>query len=323
MSATIFRSLAEARGRLGPCAVAIGNFDGVHVGHQQLIAATVRAARQKGISPAVITFDPHPTAVVAPNRVPLLICPLEERLRLIEAAGAERIFVLPFTRDIAQLSAEEFVVQILVEALAVKAVLVGRNFHFGRHKSGTPAVLEALGKRYHFETRFLDPVMVRGQVVSSTAVRTDLQAGRVLRAGRLLGRCFTVRGRVVSGRGIGSRETVPTLNLKPAPDLIAVHGIYVTETLERATGSRWPSVTSCGYNPTFGATDLTVETYVLVNLGGASPAEIEVSFRHFLRSEQTFPNAPALKAQILRDVARAEAYWRHVKNLGKTAPSLY
>lgn len=329
MSAAIFRSLEDARGRFGPCALAIGNFDGVHIGHQALIGEAALCAERLGVTPAVLTFDPHPTAVVAPDRIPALICPLQERLRLIAAAGAKHIFVLQFTPEVASLSAEEFVSQFLVEALETKALFVGENFRFGYRQGGTPELLKMLGQESGFETHALKPVSFRGEVVSSTAVRTELASGKIVRAAHLLGRCYALRGRVVSGRGIGSKKTVPTLNLRPDPELIVPRGIYVTETveltetLEQATGRTWPSVTSCGYNPTFGATELTVETYLLGGFSDASPSSISVQFRHFLRDEKTYPNAEMLKAQIFKDVARAEAYWKHLDHLRKPVPSIY
>jgi riboflavin kinase / FMN adenylyltransferase len=323
MSAEIYRTVNEARGRFGPCALAIGNFDGVHIGHQTLILEAVRCGQKNGFIPAVLTFDPHPTAVVAPDRVPRLLCTLEERFQLLGSAGAQRIFVLNFTTEIARLSPEEFVSQILVNCLDMKAVFVGDNFRFGFRQTGTPEVFAALGQAYGFSTCFLKPVTFRGCVVSSTGVRTALAQGDVVQAARLLGRCYSVTGPVVSGRGLGSKKTVPTLNLKPARELEIPHGIFVTETVEAATGRRWPSVTSCGYNPTFGATDLTVETYLLEPLNGASPESIQVQFRHFLRQEETYPDAESLKAQIMKDVARSRAYWRHVDNLGKATPSIY
>ncbi len=323
MSVEIFRTFDEARGNFGPCALAIGNFDGVHIGHQALIGEAIRLAQDQGLVPAVLTFDPHPTAVVAPDRVPPLICTMGERFRLLGKVGVQRIFVLQFSAELARLTPEEFVSAILVDLLQTKAVFVGDNFRFGYRQSGTTDVFAALGRAYSFATSFLKPIEFRGRVVSSTEIRTDLAADKVVQAARLLGRCYSVEGPVVHGRGIGSRKTVPTLNLKPQTDLVVPPGIFVTETIERETGRRWPSVTSCGYNPTFGATDLTVETYLLDDLLGATPASIEVRFRHFLRPEETYPTAEALRAQILRDVKRAQAYWRHSENFAKLAPSIY
>ncbi len=323
MSAEIFHTLEEARGRFGPCALAIGNFDGVHIGHRALIGEAVRCAQKNGFTPAVLTFDPHPTAIVAPDRIPPLICTMEQRFELLAAAGAQRIFVLNFTADLARLSPEEFVSQILVGCLDTKAVFVGDNFRFGYRQTGTPDVFAALGQSYGFSTCFMEPVKFRGCVVSSTAVRTELARGNVMQAARLLGRCYSISGLIVPGRGIGSRKTVPTLNLRPEPQLLVPHGIFVTETFETATGKRWPSVTSCGYNPTFGATDLTVETYLLEALNGSAPDSIEVQFRHFLRREEKYPDAESLRAQIIKDVARSKTYWRRVENLSKPSPSIY
>jgi riboflavin kinase / FMN adenylyltransferase len=323
MSVEIFRTLEEGRGRFGPASLAIGNFDGVHLGHQALIGEAVRCAQERGLTPAVLTFDPHPTAVVAPDRIPPLICTLEERFRLIAAAGARRIFVLNFTPEIARLTPQEFVSQILVDSLDTKAVFVGDNFRFGFKQKGTPDVFAQLGRAYGFTTCFLKPITFRGQIISSSSVRAALADGNVVQAGRLLGRCYSISGPVVSGRGIGSKKTVPTLNVKPEPELVIPQGIFVTEALETATNRRWPSVTSCGHNPTFGATELTVETYLLEKLTGPSPKTIEVQFRRFLRREETYPDAESLKAQIMRDVAHAQAYWRHLENLRKAAPSIY
>lgn len=307
----IFRSPEEARGRFGPCALTIGNFDGVHIGHQALVAATASCALENNLVPAVLTFDPHPTAIVAPERTPQLICTLDQRLRFLESAGAEHIFVLPFTEQVAHLSPGEFVWQFLLNALNAKAIFVGENFRFGHKQSGTPETLQTLGQQYGFTTHFLKPVSFRGQIVSSSLVRQNLAAGNVSRAGRLLGRCFLLEGPVVSGRGIGSKQTVPTLNLRPVPGQIVPRGIYITETIDRENGRRWQSVTSVGTNPTFGETDLTIETFLLAPpFDGQTPKQIEVLFRRFIRPEQTFANAQALKAQILKDVSKAQSYWR-------------
>ena len=163
MSVEIFRSLAEARGRFGPCSLAIGNFDGVHIGHRALISEAVELARTRGFTPAVLTFDPHPTAVVAPDRVPRLICSVAERFRLLGELGVERIFALNFTSQIARLSPKEFVAQILVEALDAKAAFVGENFRFGYRQTGTPPVFQALGREFGVSVYFLKPISFRRQ----------------------------------------------------------------------------------------------------------------------------------------------------------------
>jgi len=326
MKPLIFRSIEEARGRFGPCALAIGNFDGVHIGHQALLAQAGKFVRQNGfvsqnaIHPAALTFHPHPATIVAPHRVPPIVSTLEQRLHFLGVAGAEHILVLPFTAETALLSPREFVRQILVGVLHTQAVFVGENFHFGHKQAGTPATLEALGKEFGFVSQFVKPVVLRGEVVSSSAIRRHLAEGNVARAGRLLGRCFCVEGPVVSGHGVGSKQTVPTLNLRPAPGQIVPHGVYVTETIEPPTNRRWRSITNAGTRPTFGGEELTIETFLLSPLEGPAPEMIEVQFRHFVRQEQQFPSPEALKAQIMKDVARAQTYWRRLK---KPNPSIY
>ncbi len=308
----IFRSLDEARGQFPACGLAIGNFDGVHIGHQAVISKAVGWAMQRAVQPAVLTFHPHPATVVAPHRVPGMICPLEERLHLLHAAGAAQIMVLPFTPEVARLTPEAFVSEILVNALNAKAVFVGENFRFGHRQAGNPETLRRLGEQYGFVSHFLPPVTFRGEIVSSSIIRRYLADSRVSRAARLLGRCFSIAGPVVPGRGIGRKETVPTLNLRPAPEQIVPPGIYVSETLEVPTGRHWLSVTSAGTNPTFGGSELTVETYLLDRLEGESPVHIQVRFRRFIRPEREFASAAELKAEILRDVSQAEKYWRRL-----------
>jgi riboflavin kinase/FMN adenylyltransferase len=328
MSAIVFRSLEEARGRFGPCAVAIGNFDGVHIGHQALLSAATQFVSQNGragtgfvsqngLRPAALTFHPHPATVVAPERVPPMICTLDQRLRFLEQAGAERILVLPFTNETALLSPREFIRQILLDVLDTQAVLVGENFHFGHKQAGTPATLQALGKEFGFVSQFARPVIYRREVVSSSLIRRYIVQGNVSRTARLLGRCFSIEGPVVSGHGIGSKQTVPTLNLRPAPGQITPRGVYVTETLDSATRRRWQSITNVGVRPTFGGDELTVETFLLSPFEGATPEHIEVQFRRFVRSERQFPAPEALRAQIMKDVGRANAYWRRVVNTAK------
>jgi riboflavin kinase / FMN adenylyltransferase len=308
----VFRSLEEAEGNFGPCALAIGNFDGVHTGHQALIRATVAYAAEHGFVPSVLTFHPHPMAVLAPDRKPERLCSLDEKLRLLFSFGIRHILVLPFTEALSQLSPREFVWKILVNTLQTKAVFVGEDFRFGHKQAGNSQTLRTLGTEFGFVSQFVEPVAVRGQVVSSSVIRQYLCAGNVSRAARLLGRCFAVAGPVVSGRGIGSKQTVPTLNLRPIPGQVLPRGVFVTETLDLDAPRRWQSITNVGVRPTFGGEELTIETYLLSPLDGNPPQRIEVQFHHFVRQERQFANPEALKRQILNDVGRAQTYWRRL-----------
>lgn len=311
MNASVFRSVEEAYGRFGPCALAIGNFDGVHIGHQMLIRKAVEFAAKNNVTPAVLTFDPHPTAIVAPDRIPPMICTLDQRLKLLAQYGAERILVLPFTPELARLSPEEFVQRVVTGALRTTGVFVGDNFRFGYKQAGTPEGLRMLGEKYGFATEFIPPVHYRNEIVSSSSIRKYLSSGNVARAGRLLGHCFALEGSVVGGQGIGSKQTVPTLNLRPVANQVTPRGVYITETTD-GTGRGWPSITNVGIRPTFGGEELTIETYLLAPLTGPSPEWIEVHFRRFVRAERRFSDPTALKAQILKDVAQAQKYWRRV-----------
>jgi riboflavin kinase/FMN adenylyltransferase len=307
---TVFRSLDEARDNFGPCALTIGNFDGVHLGHRTLIRQTQQVARRNGWKAAVLTFDPHPTAIVAPERTPKLICSLQERLRLLEEAGADRVLVLPFGRDIAAMSPREFVEQVLVGALDSKAVMVGQNFRFGCRQAGNASTLAELARELKFEVHFLAPVIYRGELVSSSAVRQHIAAGEVAAAGRLLARCFYLEGEVVRGHGVGSKQTVPTLNLKPGAEILPRHGVYVTQVEDLEDGRVWRSVTNIGVRPTFGGDEVTIESFLLSPFDGRNPDRIRVHFRHWLREERKFPDPQALRNQILHDVGRADEYWR-------------
>jgi len=311
----VFFSLETASGQFGPCALSIGNFDGVHMGHQALLAFAQRYASNLRVSPAVLTFHPHPAVFVAPHRVPEMICGLEERLRRLSAAGAELILVLPFNHEVARLTADEFVSKIVVGGLQAKAVFVGENFRFGYQRAGGPQTLEGLGEHYGFTAHFIKPMKFRGRVVSSSLIRQNLAEGNVSLAGRMLGRCFSLDGAVVAGEGVGAKQTVPTVNLRATPGQLTPRGVYVTETFETSSGRHWPSITNVGSRPTFGGRELTIETFFLTPLEGKTPEYIQIHFGFYLRAERKFSGADELKAQILKDVARAKSYWRRVPSL--------
>jgi len=222
---------------------------------------------------------------------------------------------LPFTPEVAALGPEDFVREILADKLKARAVLVGANFHFGKRAAGDAGTLEELGERYSFETDIIVPVVWRKRVISSTEIRRAIESGDVATACRMLGRPYALRGVVVPGEGRGGKQTVPTLNLDTKAEVVPKTGVYVTRT--RVEGGRegtqsreWPSITNIGYRPTFDGNTRTIETYLLAPLDSASPTEISVEFLRRVRDERKFENAEALKAQILRDVNRAQTYFR-------------
>lgn len=309
---TAYRSLDEVPAGWGPTALTVGNFDGVHLGHVSILRQVIERARSGGWRSLALTFDPHPTKIVAPDRVPSLLTTPEARLALLGEAGLDAALVLPFTAEVAALAPEEFVGRILVEKLGARAVVVGPNFRFGRAQSGDVSTLQALGRRFGFEVGVVEPVRCRGEMVSSSGLRRLIAEGRVARARRFLGRPFAVDGSVVRGHGVGARQTVPTLNLAPDAQLLPGCGVYMTCTLDRNSARRWPSVTNVGFRPTFDGSALSIETHLLRPLVGEDPARISVAFWRRVRDEIKFASPELLRAQILRDVAATEKFFRRL-----------
>ncbi len=314
----VYRSFAQLPRDLGPTAVTIGNFDGVHAGHRRILRRLVAVARERNLEPAVLTFDPHPTRVVAPSRAPRLMTTPEQRCALMAEEGVRHCVILPFTTDLARLAPEDFVRRVLVEALHARAVLVGDNFRFGHKQAGDTAILAQFGRKYGFTTEVIQAIRLRGVVVSSSGIRLLIEAGKVAQAARLLEHPYTVEGIVVPGEGIGSRFTVPTLNLATTAELMPALGVYITRTLEDGGRRAWPSITNVGYRPTFGGRQLTVETFLLEPLEGEAPVRIRVEFLRRVREERKFRDPEALKSQILHDVERARTYFRRLNRLRRS-----
>lgn len=291
-------------------ALTIGNFDGVHAAHREILARVRRIARARGLDTAAVTFHPHPTKVVAPDRAPALMTTPEERAELMQRDGIDRVVILPFTEELARLSPEEFVRTVLVEQLQARAVVVGDNFRFGHKQAGDIHTLADLGRQYGFTVDIVGAVCLRGAIVSSSAIRQAVREGKVSAAYRMLDRPFSLRGEVVSGQGIGRRQTVPTLNLKPGTDLLPKNGVYITRTTDLANRRKWESITNVGTRPTFDGDQLTIETFILSPYQAPDPERIQVDFLWHLRDEKKFDSPEALKNQIMRDVARAKTYFR-------------
>jgi phosphoribosyl 1,2-cyclic phosphate phosphodiesterase len=295
--------------------LAIGNFDGLHLGHQAILrAATERALEIKAVSTA-LTFDPPPLKVLRPESAPLRLSTNAQRIAWCSMLGVEAAVVLPFTMELAQLAPQDFVEQLLVGDLRVAAILVGENFRFGHRQAGNVKLLRELGERLGFEVVIIPPVIYRGEVVSSTIIRREIAAGDVSHAGRLLGRPFVLTGPVVRGTGTGSRFTFPTLNLVPEQEQLPARGVYITRTCFPGDSRSHRSVTNIGMRPTFNGTALTVETHLL-DFHGEIPAErIEVRFWKRLREEKKFNDAAELRQQIARDIAGANRFFDRLRRL--------
>ncbi|HEX4137461.1 MAG TPA: bifunctional riboflavin kinase/FAD synthetase [Bryobacteraceae bacterium] len=313
----VFRSSAEVPPGFGPSVVTIGNFDGVHIGHRQIMRRVVALAHERGGTPVVLTFDPHPARVLAPDQSPRLLMTVDQRLRSMEGEGIEAVFLIPFSFEFARLTPEEFVEQVLVRTLKAHVVLVGEDFRFGHKQAGNLDTLRELGERFGFTLEVTPGVERRGERVSSTAIRKLVSEGAVSRACRMLGAPFALEGAVVKGQGIGSKQTVPTLNLAPLNEILPKTGVYVTRTRDLESQCQWNSITNVGYRPTFGGERITVETFLLDaslpdSPGNLHPERIEVAFLAFVREERKFESAEALKSQILRDVGVASRLHRRL-----------
>ncbi|MGH9430756.1 MAG: bifunctional riboflavin kinase/FAD synthetase [Terriglobia bacterium] len=291
----------------------IGNFDGVHLAHRQLLRQVMETARGSNARAVAITFEPHPIKLLAPDRAPKILTTLERKIQLIGNLGIDAVVVLRFTRELAHLSPSDFVDRILRDRLHAVRVIVGPNFRFGYRQAGDVKTLTDLACERGFEVDVVSYIDVRGQRVSSTRIRELLTAGRVHMAGRLLGRPFSNSGPIVSGRGVGRKQTVPTLNLAPGEEQHPNIGVYVTRT--RLRNDMYESVTNIGYNPTFGDLDLSIETYLLNFQGEIRDKELEVEYLHRLRDEIKFQNPEILKIQIQEDVRRSRKFFRLLQEI--------
>jgi riboflavin kinase/FMN adenylyltransferase len=307
---SIYRSVHEIPAGFGPSVAAIGNFDGVHLGHQEILSSVVQEARTLRARAVAITFNPHPELFLRPSSALRLLTPIDERLRLLAFTGIDAVLVLPFDAALASLSAREFVQSILVKALAVRSLHEGGNFRFGHRAQAGMAELIAFGKELGFTVHVHDPVHVRGLEVSSSAIREYVAAGDMTRARWMLGRPFEIRSTQASGRGIGARQLVPTVNLAAYDGQLPAFGVYVTRLT--VAGRTFLTVTNVGNRPTFGEPSFAVESHILnfqpIDLSEDTPITLEFLLR--LRGEQQWPSPEALKAQIFRDVARAKRYFR-------------
>jgi riboflavin kinase/FMN adenylyltransferase len=323
----LIHDISELRQPIQASVITVGNFDGVHVGHQRLLRRVLQRAQEADVSSAVLTFDPHPRYVLAPDRAPKILTPLPEKIALIEATGIVVLWVRPFTLELSRMSPAEFFNEALVRGLRARVVVVGPNFRFGHRQAGDVRLLMELGRERGIEVEVVEATRVRGQMASSTRIRELAALGRVNLAGRLLGRPFSVSGPIVRGSGIGRQQTVPTLNLAHVDRVLDGHpprqlpksGVYVTRT--RVAGGEHESVTNVGRKPTFGEHELTVEPYLLDYRGGHIEADaMEIQFLHRLRDERKFPDAATLKAQIMRDAERSRGYFRRLRLFRRGQP---
>ena len=288
-------------------AIAIGNFDGVHLGHRALVARARELAAARDALSVVLTFDPHPSTLLAPARAPLLLTSIERKIELLAEAGLDAVVVEPFTRELADVAPDAFVDDVVILALRARAIIVGYDFRFGQGRAGTVEALRAHGSHAGIEVAIVPAVEVDGEIAASTKIRGHLRAGELARAERMLGRPWDVDGVVVHGAERGRAIGVPTANIVPEVELAIAPGIYAV-TLGVEGGPAMPAVASLGTNPTFvDDGGLVLEVHVLDWTGDLYDRRVRTTFIARLRDEQKFESVEALVSQIGRDIAQARA----------------
>lgn len=312
MALSLLRSPAEWLARFGGArrrsVVTIGNFDGCHRGHQQILRTVVDQARGANALGAVLTFFPHPARVLRSGEAPALLETLDQRLASIGATGIDAVLVMPFNQELASVSAEDFVKRILVDTMAAQTVLVGGNFRFGHGGTGDIKLLGELGERWEFQAEVIPPVSEHGTVISSTAIRAAIREGRVEDARRMLGRPYALEGQIRTGTGQGRKLIVPTLNLATEQEVLPKNGVYATEaTVE---GKTYRAATNVGMRPTFDGTRITIESYLFDFSENLTSDKLEVRFWQRLRDERKFSGPAELREQVLKDIEQAKEYFQ-------------
>jgi riboflavin kinase/FMN adenylyltransferase len=300
----VIRHLGHHPRRLGRVVLTLGNFDGVHLGHQAIVRTALEVARREEARAVVLTFSPHPMAVLVPDRAPPIIQPLHDRLLVLRQMGVEITVVQRFTRRFAALEPEAFVHDFLLANLDLAHVVVGYNVNFGRHRAGSAETLQRYGAEHGFGVDVVGPVLAGGEQVSSTALRERLTQGAVAEARRLLGRPYALRGRVVAGDGRGRTLGFPTANLWVRSGvLLPADGVYAV--IVEVDGRRWPAVLNIGVRPTFGGRRRTVEAHLLDFDGDLYRRWVVLHAIERLRGETSFAGPDALRAAIAADIERA------------------
>jgi riboflavin kinase/FMN adenylyltransferase len=295
------------------CVATIGNFDGLHIGHQAIIRGVVERARELGVPSAVITFHPHPLSIVAPDRVPKQILNLSQKQEILREYGVDSLLIVPFTHEFSRWTADKFISEFLVAALKVAEVRIGRDFCFGAGREGNLAKLEAAGARYGFAVEGVGEVRIRGIRVSSSIVRDAILKGAMQVVQLALGRVYFIDGRVATGRRLGRKIGFPTVNVDPANDLFPGKGVYVTTSRFESFDRSFESVTNIGVRPTlYENYATTIESHIFDFDSNVYGDTIRLYFHRLLRREQQFRSALELTNQIRTDIERSRRWFlRH------------
>jgi len=309
----VFRKLDEVPASFGPTVLSVGNFDGVHRGHVEVLRNIVHRAKELGAKSMAVTFEPHPVRILRPDSTLKLLTPGPERIRLLADTGLDALLLLPFTRDLSLLTPQVFAQDILKKSLRAREVHEGYNFRFGHKAAGDVRLLEELGAKLGFSVKVYPELRLRGELVSSSRIRELIANGRVSRARHLLARTFSILSTPGRGRGYGSKYTVPTINLSRYEEIVPKDGVYITRT--RVDKECFDSVTNVGKRPTFEGDLFAIESHLLnfhpIEL--TPQAEVELYFLQRIRDEIKFPSVEALREQIAKDVRKARRYFHSLE----------
>jgi len=299
------RSISELSRLPGQLFLAIGVFDGVHLGHQAVISTSAEHAQAANGTPVVVTFDPHPEKILRPEKAPHLLTATAHKVAMIRTLGVEHLLIIPFDKEFASTEPEDFVHQLVEHSNPLREICVGHEWSFGRNRRGNLQLLKKLGSQFDFNVVGISPVTASGEIVSSTTIRRAIEAGDLEKAATMLGREYTILGTVVHGDDLGKKIGFPTANLSAHSEQFPPNGVYFAEA--RLDGVVCPGVVNLGYRPTMssGSSDRTLEVYLLNFDRDIYGKDLELRFVRYLRPEKKFEDVDALVRQIERDVQQA------------------
>lgn len=301
----IIKGLENLRERYRNVVLTIGNFDGVHIGHQKIFRSVVARAKAMGGTALAMTFDPHPLKVIAPERGVRILTPFPEKARLMEFYGIDVIVCIPFTREFANTTPEDFIRKVIVDAVGAREVIVGHSYAFGKGKKGSTGLLRRRSRKYGFTFRVVRYAKLYGEVVSSSRIRSLLARGRVCESSWLLGRPYMIEGKVIRGAGRGGKLlNIPTANIESPYELLPKEGVYAVKV--RLGGRVFDGAANIGRNPTFGDQPMSYEIHLFDFSENILGKELRVYFVDRLRDEKTFADIKTLHDQIVRDIERAK-----------------
>lgn len=300
----IIRELGNLNKSYPNTVLTIGNFDGVHLGHQKILSMVMKEARARKGTPMVMTFDPHPMKVLAPERDVRLLITFEEKVRLMKSAGIRVLLSIPFTKEFANMLPDHFITEVLANKIRAKAIIIGSQYAFGKNKKGTIDLLRRRGKQYGFTVHAVRHAKIHGHIVSSSSIRTLLMKGAVKEVSLFLGRAYSIEGKVIRGKGRGQKILhIPTANITTPVEISPKEGVYAVRI--GWEGNIFNGVANIGKNPTFGNADVSYEVHIFNFSGNLLGKNLRIYFLDRIRNEQTFPDTESLEKRIREDMKQA------------------